>query len=146
MKTSKRILKLFTLLLSSLVLLQSCSVYHRSTCSVDKAIRNKSKVKIRVPNDDPYVLKRLELHDGLVYGITNTNSITYKKMREHATDLDDKGKYALILMQEEDLKNIHEKNQGASTALSITIPVVVIGIAAGIAASTVSVSVDLYGN
>ena len=146
MKTSKRILKFFALLLSSLVLLQSCSVYHRSTCSVDEAIRNESKVKIRVPKDDPYVLKRLELHDGLVYGVTNTSSITYKKMREYAADPDYEGKNALILMQEEDLKNIHEKNQGASTALSITMPVVALGVAAAIAASTVSVSVDLYGN
>ena len=46
---------------------------------------------------------------------------------------------ALILLQQQDLKNIHEKNTGASTAINIGVPVVVIGVAAAIAASTVSV-------
>ena len=138
MKTSKRILKFFAILISSLVLLQSCSVYHKSTCSVDEAIRNSSKVKISVTNDDPYILKRLERHDSLVYGVANTNSSTYKRLREQVKDHNYEGKYALIQMQEQDLKNIHEKNTGASTVISIGIPVVLLGITAGIAASTVS--------
>ena len=140
MKTSKPILKFFAVLISSLVLLQSCSVYHKSTCSVDEAIRNNSKVKISVENNDPYILKRLERHDSLVYGVANTNSSTYKRLRERVQDHNYEGKYALILLQDQDLKNIHEKNTGASTAISIGIPVVVLGIALGIAASTVSVS------
>ena len=138
MKTSKPILKFFAILISSLVLLQSCSVYHKSTCSVDEAIRNNSKVKISVTNDDPYILKRLERHDSLVYGVANTNSSTYKRLREQVKDHNYEGKYALIQMQEQDLKNIHEKNTGASTVISIGVPVVVLGVTAGIAASTVS--------
>ena len=137
MKTSKLILKCFALMISSLVFLQSCSVYHNSTCSVDEAIRNNSKVKISVANDEPYILKRLERHDGAVYGIANTNSSTYKRLREQVKDHNYEGKYAMILMQEQDLKNIHEKNTGASAALSIGIPVVALGITTAIAATNV---------
>ena len=137
MKTSKLILKCFALMISSLVFLQSCSVYHNSTCSVDEAIRNNSKVKISVANDEPYILKRLERHDGAVYGIANTNSSTYKRLREQVKDHNYEGKYGLILMQEQDLKNIHEKNTGASTALSIGIPVVALGITLAIGATSV---------
>ena len=137
MKTSKRILKCFALLISSLVFLQSCSVYHNSTCSADEAIKNNSKVKISVTNDDPYILKRLERHDGAVYGIANTNSSTYKRLREQVKDLNYEGKSAMILMNEQDLKNIHEKNSGASTALSIGVPVVALGITAAIGATSV---------
>ena len=124
-------------MISSLVFLQSCSVYHNSTCSVDEAIRNNSKVKISVANDEPYILKRLERHDGAVYGIANTNSSTYKRLREQVKDHNYEGKYGLILMQEQDLKNIHEKNTGASTALSIGIPVVALGITLAIGATSV---------
>ena len=124
-------------MISSLVFLQSCSVYHNSTCSVDEAIRNNSKVKISVANDEPYILKRLERHDGAVYGIANTNSSTYKRLREQVKDHNYEGKYAMILMQEQDLKNIHEKNTGASAALSIGIPVVAFGITTAIAATNV---------
>ena len=124
-------------MISSLVFLQSCSVYHNSTCSVDEAIRNNSKVKISVANDEPYILKRLERHDGAVYGIANTNSSTYKRLREQVKDHNYEGKYAMILMQEQDLKNIHEKNTGASAALSIGIPVVALGITTAIAATNV---------
>ena len=137
MKTSKLILKCFALMISSLVFLQSCSVYHNSTCSADEAIRNSSKVKISVANDDSYILKRLERHDGLVYGVANTNSSTYKRLREQVKDHNYEGKYAMILMQEQDLKNIHEKNTGASAALSIGIPVVALGITTAIAATNV---------
>ena len=142
MKTSKRILKCFALLISCLVFFSSCSVYHRSTCSVDEAIRNNSKVKIRIDNTDPYELKRLERLDGVVYGVTGTQSQTYKRFRNRVTDRDYEGKYALIPMQEEELQNIHEKNLGASTALSIGVPVAVLGITAAIAASTSTVSID----
>jgi len=93
MKTSKRILKYFAIAISSLVLLQSCSVYHKSSCSVDEAIRSGSKVKITVTNKDPYILKRLERHDGQVYGVVNTNSSTYKRLREQVQDHDYEGKY-----------------------------------------------------
>ena len=48
-----------------MVLLQSCSVYSSRSCSVDEAIRNDSKVKIRVPDNDPYVLKKLAYPDGI---------------------------------------------------------------------------------
>lgn len=145
MKTSKRALKFFAILISSLVLLQSCSVYSKSTCSADEAIRNSSKVKISVTNDDPYILKRLERHDSLVYGVANTNSSTYRRLREQVKDHNYEGKYALIQLQEQDLKNIHEKNTGASTAISIGIPVVVLGITAGITASSMSVDTGWGG-
>jgi len=139
MKTSNPIFKCLALMISALVLLQSCSVYHNSISSADQAIAAQSKVKITVPDNDPYILKRLERHDGLVYGLANTNSSTYQRLREQVKDHDYEGKYALILMQEQDLKNIHEKNIGASTAISISVPLVAIGVAAAIAGSNVSV-------
>ena len=126
-------------MISALIFFQSCSVYHNSISSADQAIAAQSKVKITVPDNDPYILKRLERHDGVVYGLANTNSSTYQRLRQQVKDHDYEGKYALILMQEQDLKNIHEKNTGASTAINISVPLVAIAVAAAIAGSNVSV-------
>lgn len=127
-------------------LLQSCSVYSSRSCSVDEAIRNDSKVKIRTPNNDPYVLKRLERHEGVIYGLTRTNSSTYKRMREQVKDPNNEGKNALILIPDKDLDHIHKKNKGASTAISIGVPVVALGVTAAIAATNVDVNLNWSDN
>ena len=146
MKTFKRYFRVWAAVLGSLVLLQSCTVYHASTSSADQAIASQSKVKIKVANDDPYIFKKLERHDDTVYGLANTNSTTYKRLREQVKDDSNQGKYALILLQEKDLKNIHEKNKGASTAINIGVPVVAVGIGAGIAVANASVDLNWNGN
>ena len=132
-------LRCMAFLASILILLQSCTVYHASTSSVDQAISSQSKVKIKVDHDDPYIFKRLERHNENVYGVVNINSTTYKRLLGQVADPNYEKKSALILLNEQDLINIHEKNSGLSTAINIAIPVVAIGIAAGVAASNISV-------
>ena len=139
MRTVNPMLRCMAFLASILILLQSCTVYHASTSSVDQAISSQSKVKIKVDHDDPYIFKRLERHNENVYGVVNINSTTYKRLRGQVADPNYEKKSALILLSEQDLINIHEKNSGLSTAINIAIPVVAIGIAAGVAASNISV-------
>ena len=139
MKAVNPMLRCMAFLASILILLQSCTVYHASTSSVDQAISSQSKVKVKVVDDDPYIFKRLERHDANVYGVVNVNSTTFKRLRNQVSDPNYEKKSALVLLNEQDLKNIHEKNSGLSTAINIAVPVVVIGIAAGVAASNVSV-------
>lgn len=120
-------LRCMAFLASILILLQSCTVYHASTSSVDQAISSKNKVKIKVADDDPYIFKRLERQDENVYGVVNINSSTHKRLQEQVTDPNYEKKSALILLNDQDLKNIHEKNSGLSTAINIAVPVIVVG-------------------
>ncbi len=139
MKAVNPMLRCVAFLSSILILFQSCSVYHSSTSSVDQAISSQSKVKVKVDQDDPYIFKRLERHNKNVYGVVNVNSATFRRLREQVIDPDYEKKSALILLNDQDLKNIHEKNYGLSTAINIAVPVILVGVAAGVAASNVSV-------
>ena len=135
MKTIKQNLKWAAKILSFLILLQSCTVYHKTTSSVDEAIASKNVVKINVPNNDAYKFKNLNVFENEYYGLAKIKSDTYKRLTDRKKiDLDDRFRY--VQLNEEELRNIHLKNEGASIAITFAIPVAFLGIALGIFALT----------
>ena len=126
MKTIKRNLKWAAKILSFIILFQSCTVYHSTTASVDEAIQSSNKVKVVVPGEDPYKFLNLVRIDNEIYGVAKKKSNTSNLLQAQITDTSYQGKYNLIELNDQNLQDIRLMNKGASTALSIVIPVVLV--------------------
>ena len=146
MKTIKRNLEWAAKILSLLILLQSCTVYHTATASVDEAIQSNNKVKVDIEMDDPYRFKEIKVFENEYYGLVKVNSDTYKRLTNRKKMDSDSEKFKYVQVYEQELGDIHLKNKGASTALNVGIPVLVGGalIAWGVWAAGDSVSFGSY--
>lgn len=137
MKTIREYLKLVSLFLMFLITLQSCSVYHSKTASVDEAIRSDNKVKVITSSDDIYKFKKLQKESDQIYGVIKKGSSTAERLYDQGIIKDNKSKYVNLLLPENTIKEIHLKNKSLSTVLTIAIPVVGLAAFLGIAYSTV---------
>lgn len=113
-------------LLSLLMILQSCTVYHSYTSSADQAIASMNKVKIKIIEDDPYKFKQLLRFEGEVYGLAKSNSDTYKRLTSRKMIKAENEVYRYVKLNEDELNRIQLENKGLSTTLNIVVPVVVV--------------------
>ncbi|MCA0932430.1 hypothetical protein LCM02_08205 [Lutimonas saemankumensis] len=134
MKTIKKSIEWAAKILSFLILLQSCTVYHNYSSSVDEAIATNDKVKLDINNDDPYKFKKIKIFGTECYGLTKIKSDTYRRLSDRKKMDAGIKNFTYVQISQEELSNIHLKNKGASNALSIAIPV--LGIGAAIAIGT----------
>lgn len=133
MKSFKQSFKLAAKILSFLILLQSCTVYHTYTSSVDEAVKTNDKVKLDVVNDDPYKFKNLTIIEDEYYGLAKIKSETYNRLSDRKKLESNDEKFSYVRLNEEELKEIHLKNIKASKTLSIVVPVVVgLGVLVGV--------------
>ena len=147
MTTIKRNLKWAAKILTFLILLQSCTVYHKTTSSVDEAVASNNKVKLEVSDEEfPYKFKSIKVFDNEYYGLVKIKSDTYKRLRDRKTLDSDNAKFTYVQLNDNELSDIHLKNKGVSTALSVGIPVLVGGalIAWGVWAAGEAVSFSSY--
>ena len=131
MMSNKRKQILASILLSVLILFQSCTVYHKYSSSLDDAITSNDKVKVVIPSDDPYKFKKIQKIDGEIYGLMYNKSRSYKLLASRKTIPSDKETMTYVQIYENELNDLHLKNKTASTVLSITIPLVVVGALVG---------------
>ena len=82
MKTIKKSIEWAAKILSFLILLQSCTVYHNYSSSVDEAIATNDKVKLDINNDDPYKFKKIKIFETEYYGLTKIKSDTYRRLSD----------------------------------------------------------------
>ena len=87
-------------------------------------------MKTDLPNEDSYKFIKLVRLENQIYGVAKKKSPVSKKLNAQIVDSQYEEKYNLIKLNEADLQNIHLKNKGASTALTIGIPVVIVGVIA----------------
>ena len=138
-------IKYLAITLSFLILLQSCNVYHTSSSTIDEAIRSADKVKIVSPEDNSYKFDHLVKIDSLVYGYAKKKSLAAKELSGQIILKDTDEKYAQIQLYDRDIASVHLKNPTASTLVTIAVPVVIIGVLAGIgyaAADNISVGMQ----
>jgi hypothetical protein len=126
MKSIKRNLKWAAIILAILFLLQSCTIYHGYTSSADEAVGTSLKVKIKIPDEDPYVYKRLKRIDGEVYGLARPKSSTARRLQDQVVDQAYDGKFALIELNETELDHIHMMNQKATYTTMIVVDLVLL--------------------
>ena len=130
-----------------LVSMQSCSVYHSKTVSIDDAINSYDKVKIKSPDDDVYKFEKITKVDGEIYGLAKKTSSTAKELNDQIIWKNSDEKNVRILLTDKNISAVYVKNKPASTIVSIAIPVVTVGVVMGISALVVEssglVSIDL---
>jgi len=144
MKKIRLHLKRIALLLIFLMTLQSCSVYYSKTASVDEAILSDNKVKVITTNNDIYKFEKLQTENDQIYGVLKQKSTKGENLLDQGLLKDYDGKYGKLLLSKDAIQAIHLKNKGASTAVTIAIPVVIIGVLVGIGVhSANNMSIDL---
>ena len=81
-----------------LVSMQSCSVYHSKTVSIDDAINSYDKVKIKSPDDDVYKFEKITKVDGEIYGLAKKTSSTAKELNDQIIwkNSDEKKLYVML--------------------------------------------------
>lgn len=95
-------IKLFSILLSLICLVESCTIYRSTPATIEKAVSDDTKVKIYTKNGSVYKLNKIVLKDGQYYGVKHINGQT--------------------ITQPLDMNNIEiikVKNKGTSTFLTI---------------------------
>lgn len=142
MKIVKRNLEWSVKLLSLLILLQSCTVYHSYNSSIDEAIATGNKVKVNVENNDPYKFKKLVRIDDEIFGLVYSKSQSYKLLSSRKTIPTEYQTLFYVQVYDNELNDIHLKNKTTSTVLTVAIPVVVTGL---IFIPIVSNPLDPYG-
>ena len=113
-------------LLSFLILLQSCTIYHKYTSSAQEAAETSLKVKIKIPEGDPYVYKRLKNIDDRFYGLTRPKSKTARRMQNQVVEKDYEGKFALVELNDDELQHIHMTNTQATLTTLIVMDAVLL--------------------
>ena len=125
MKTLKKQIRPITLLLAFVILFQGCTVYKSVPISLEQAVQNESKVRVKTKNNEKYKFNRVGVENGNYYGVKKSNNIVVK------TPLD-----------QDFINTINEKDKTLSTVLSIGIPVIIVGGLLAIAASSIVGGID----
>lgn len=105
MKTNSQI-KMRTIMLSLLILSQSCTVYKSANVSLDQAVNKEVKTKIVTTTGQRLKFKRIAIENGNYFGIKKSNGDLMK-----------------IPLKNDEIKNIHLKDNTMSTILTIALPV-----------------------
>lgn len=128
MKSIKRNIKWAAYILSFMILIQSCTVYHKYNSSVDEAIATENKVKLDVENNNPYKFQRLVRIDGEIFGLARHESNTFEFLSSRKTAPSEYQKSSFVQVYDNEINDIHLKNKTASTVISVAIPAVVLGV------------------
>lgn len=102
-------------LLVFVLLLQSCAVYHKTPISIADATATNNKVLVTKTDDTKLKFKKIELTDGMYYGIAQ----------------DSKGKMVKTPLKDSDIKSIRILDKSNSTILTIgiiVVPLVVVAV------------------
>lgn len=105
-------------------LLQSCAVYQKNPVSIAEATATNHKVLINKTDDTKLKLKKIELINGMYYGVTK----------------DDDKKIIKVRLNESEIKTIRVLDKPTSTLLTIGAVIIPVGIIIIILAT----SVDWY--
>ncbi|BAO76214.1 hypothetical protein [Winogradskyella sp. PG-2] len=110
MKIIKERIQLVSNALIVLILFQSCRVYQRENVSLDKAVTEHKRVKIKTKDGQILKFKRILLDNSQFYGV--------KKV---------KGKYTRVLIQPNDIQSLRRHNKTMSIIYGTGIGILVSG-------------------
>jgi|GEM_PF-1619248 len=127
MKTTN--IKWIAITLSTLMLLQSCRVYHSNSVTVDEATLFSQHIKIRTTSNETYKFQSLLREDGKLYGITwRRGSTAFRKLSEQIVVFGKDKDQVKILLDENIIKEYHLQNKTMSILIPVLlIPVFIVG-------------------
>ena len=102
MKTINIHLKIVAFLISSMIMLQCCTVYKSYNANLDEAYKSQSKVKVLTTDNQTLKFMRIDFIDGKYYGISKTS----QKLED-------------IPLDKNNIKSIKVKNKTVSAILNV---------------------------
>lgn len=120
MKTTNSNLKLIAVLLSIILLFQSCKVYHNKTVTIDDALHFPKNIKVVSATKDIYKFKSLQKEEGEIYGIVKKNTKTAKKLTTQIVE-NNNPRLVKIQLLEENIKEIYLQNTSMTTVGNVII-------------------------
>lgn len=112
--------KLLLLLLSSILLFQSCKIYDSKSSSKEDALLFAGKVRVKSVSNTSYKFEKLVEEDNQLYGIgkrvSNKSKILYT---DNIVNQNKNDKNVKILLTDNLVNEIHLYNKGKSSALKI---------------------------
>lgn len=122
MKTIKKQFKSVALVLSMLILFQGCTIYKSVPISLEQAVQNESKIRVKANGNENLKFSRIGVEDGNYFGVKKSNNVIVK------TPLDQKF-----------INTIKEKDKTMSTVATVGVIIVgLFGIIVGLAAIALS--------
>ena len=112
MKKAQKPLKNFGYILITMLVYHSCGVYYKAPISLDEAVRQGGKVKVRTDEGKKIKFKKINQEDGQFYG---------NKMKA--------GEWVQVPLSPDDVSSVLLKNKKASTwvtVLSVGVPITAI--------------------
>ena len=103
MKTIKKHLRIVALILVVIMLLQSCTVYKKTSITLNQAVQNESKVKVKTKSEN-LKFNRIGIENGNYYGV--------KKIQ---------GEMIKIPLDIKTVMSVKEKNESASTIATVLV-------------------------
>lgn len=119
--------------LAIILLLQSCSVYKKSSAPIDEAVISHKKVLVTNYSEAQFKFDYLTLVNDQLYGITNRNSKTAKSLAYQTDNSTSNRSKVKILLPTDTIKSIQIHDRSLSTILTvggILVSITTIGLAA----------------
>jgi hypothetical protein len=112
-------LRLITILISIILLLQSCSAYQSKSVSSEDAVLVSKKVKIKTASNQFYKFENLQKEEGLLIGVAKRKSKTAKTLMDKIISKDRSSKFVKILLPENFISEIHLESKTRSAIATI---------------------------
>lgn len=121
MKTTNSNLQLLAVLLSIVLVFQSCKVYHSETATIEDASRFTDNIKVVSATNEIYKFESLQKEEGEIYAIVDENSKTAKKLSNQIVEMKHPKGLVKIHLLEENIKEIYLQNRTMSVVGNVTI-------------------------
>ncbi|MCH4822322.1 hypothetical protein ML462_03975 [Gramella lutea] len=115
MKSSSKHFRFLSSILSLVFLLQSCSIYHNDSISLQQAEELNKDVRITTESGDKFKFKSIEEEDGDYFGLTRLKSKTSKELQKMGLIGRETGKLYAFGLEPLNIEKIQEKNKTVST-------------------------------
>lgn len=129
MKTTK--IEWIVIALSSLLLLQSCTVYQKSLSSVDNALFNQKRKKLVTTDNNVFRVKKIEKEGDNIFITTQTKTVLANKMFSYITQVYPERSQAKLQIPVEYIEGFYLKDESTSTIITImliTLPMIALGV------------------
>lgn len=114
MKTIKIHLKIVAILISSMILLQGCTVYKSTTASLEDVSKSQIKAKVLTTDNQTLKFKRIDFIDGKYVGVISD-------------DMKVNPEIEFMPLDKNNIQSIKVKDKTVSTILTVVIPIAVVG-------------------
>lgn len=115
MKSSTKHFRLLSSILCLIFLIQSCSIYHTESISLQQAEELNKDVRITTKSGDKLKFKSIEEEGGDYFGLTRLKSKTSKELQKMGLIGRETGKLYAFGLETLNIQKIQEKNKTVST-------------------------------